>query len=100
MVTLQETKLSSLSLHLLRSIGGARINEWVAFDFIGVLGGQLVGWNGKLFEKIREFSASFSISVKLKERATMIVFCITSMFGPSDRAFKPLLFQEIHIVRD
>ena len=39
LVALQESKLCSPSLHLLRSIGKNQINEWVVLDSIDASGG-------------------------------------------------------------
>ena len=80
METLQ-VKLSSSSLHFLHFIGGTKINEYVALDSIGVSGGQLVGWNDKLFEKIGQFSTNFSISVRLKERARKDIVSFSISFN-------------------
>ena len=95
MVALQEIKLSSPSFHLLRSLREARINEWVILNSIGASGGQLIGWNGKLFEKLSQHSTSFSILVKLKERASHTRFYVTFVYSPNDRALKPIFLQDI-----
>jgi len=70
LVVLQETKFCSPTFFTLYSNGGSRINEWVILNPIGASGGQLIGWNGKVFNKISRLSTRFSISVKFKERAT------------------------------
>ena len=96
-VPLQETKLCSLTFHLLRSVGGAQINECVVLDSISALGGQLIGWNNKFFEEFSQFSNSFSISVKFKEKATQFTFCAIFMYRPNDRTLKPLFLHDLHI---
>ena len=65
---------------------------------VSASGGQLLGCNGKLFEKIDQLSIRFALSVKLKKRASQLTFCITSMYGPNDRSMKPLFLQDLHVI--
>ena len=56
---------------------------------VGALEGQLIGWNEKYYEKKSQASTRFSILVKLKERARLLTFYVTSMYGAKDRTLKP-----------
>jgi len=64
-------------------------------DSCGVSGGQLVGWNGKLYEKISQLSTRYIISVKLRERSTLLSFCVSSVYGSNDHSFKSFFLQDI-----
>jgi len=60
-VDLQESKLCSPTPHLLRYIGGTRINAWVVLDSYGASEGQLIECNGKFFEEISKVKSILDI---------------------------------------
>ena len=68
----------------------------MVLDCIDASGGQLVGWNGKLSEKISQLLTKFSIFVKLKERATQLTLCNISVYEPNDRTLRLLFLQDLH----
>lgn len=81
-VLLQELKLCQPSPFLLRSHCAPRINEWISLDSDGASGGQLLGWNGALFECTSQLVGTFLLSVKLKHRASVNSYSFTSVYGP------------------
>ena len=52
MVCLQETKMASLDLRLVKSLWGHQHVDWVALDAINTVGGIVLMWDTRVVERV------------------------------------------------
>ena len=62
LVCLQETKMTEMSLGVVRSLGVGRFLEWGALNAWGAAGRVVVFWDNKVLELVRMDVGLFSIS--------------------------------------
>ena len=67
LVYLQETKMSEMSIGVVRSLGVGRFLEWGVLNVKGAVGGVLVFWDNRVLELVGMEVGLFSISCRFKE---------------------------------
>lgn len=81
---LQEIKLRSSSLPLVREIWGNSQCSWIALDADGNSGGILMCWNNKLYTIKDHLIGAFFVSVVIEDKANGSTWIISSVYGPTD----------------
>ena len=61
LVCLQETKMTEMSLGVVRSLGGGRFLEWEVLNARGAVGGVVVFWDSRVLEQAGMEVGLFSI---------------------------------------
>ena len=96
---LTETKLTAPSERLTNTLGPRRMDRWIAKDSLGVAGGLLIGFDSSAYLLVGIWIGRFTLSVVLKRRIDSFTQVITSVYGPNRRMLRPLISQEIRMLK-
>lgn len=94
-VCLQETKISSWDAALVRDIGGTLLDQKTHLPVDGTRGGISIFWNSNLVELSDISTNTFSISAIVKSLADNKIFCLSTIYGPSDDQAKDVFLAEM-----
>ena len=95
----QETKVASLDTAFVRSLWGSPFIDWVSLDVVQSLGGVLLIWDKRVFEKLDVIVGQFSASVLLRGVVDDFVWACTGVYGPNDDGQRSYLWEELLWVR-
>lgn len=94
-VTLQETKLETISNTKFREICGRRFDTFKVLPSQGTRGGLMVAWNQRTYTKVSAEIKTFSITVHLKHIYEATTFAFTAVYGPTNHQERITFFEEI-----
>ena len=83
LVCLQETKMSEMSIGVVRSLGVGRFLEWGVLNVRGAAGGVLVFWDNRVLELIGMEVGLFSISCRFKNCEDGFSWIFLGVYGPT-----------------
>ena len=83
LVCLQETKMSEMSIGVVRSLGVGRFLEWGVLNVRGAAGGVLVFWDNRVLEMIGMEVGLFSISCQFKNCEDGFSWIFSGVYGPT-----------------
>ena len=94
-VCFQETKLSSLNSFVVRSLWGSPFLDWVVLDAINTVGGVLLVWDKRVFEKVNCTVGRFSVNVLFKGVVDDFVWACLGVYGPNEDSQRGALWEEL-----
>ncbi|XP_020258606.1 uncharacterized protein LOC109835017 [Asparagus officinalis] len=99
LVGLQESKLSSPSSFLLKSLGGRNISSWISLDATDSRGGVLLGRDDDLFSCSSSSIDIFFVSATLTHRPSNWRFVATTIYAPCDSSEREVCWWELDRIR-
>lgn len=81
-ICLQETKMPSVDLALIKTICPRRFDHFAFIPSVGASGGILTIWNGSLFDGQIIFSESFVLGVTFTAKNSAHVWTLINVYGP------------------
>ena len=94
-MVLQEIKLCYPTSYLLCSIGVLESTNGRCLTLMVPWEGNLLGGMGNFLRQLVNFPLDSQFRWKLKDRATLFSFCISSVYGSNDRTLKFLFLHDI-----
>ena len=99
LVCLQETKMSEMSLGVVRSLGVGSFLEWGALNARGATGGVVVYWDSRVLELLGMEVGLFSISCRFKNCEDGFRWIFSGVYGPTMKRNRELLWEELGDIR-
>ncbi|WJZ96624.1 hypothetical protein VitviT2T_015290 [Vitis vinifera] len=99
LVCLQETKMTEMSLGVVRSLGVGRFLEWGALNARSVAGGVVVLWDNRVLELMGMEVGLFSILCCFKNVEDGFRWILSGMYGPTLRRYRELFWEELRAIR-
>ena len=94
-VCFQETKVSSTDVAFVRSLWGSPFIDLAVLDVVKTLGGVLLIWDKRVFEKLDVIAGQFFVSVLLRGVVDDFVWVCTGVYGPNDDGQQAALWDEL-----
>ena len=88
LVCLQETKMTEMSLGVMRSLGVGRFLEWGALNAWGAAGRVVLFWDNRALELVRMDVGLFSISCRFKNCKDGFVWIFSGVYGPTMKRYR------------
>lgn len=98
-VITQKSKISKPSTDFLRSLEGAKLDEWEGLDADEAAGGILVGWNSRKFIYRQSIKGEFFVTVELWCLPVNQSLWFSTVYGSCDRCIRGAFFNEIEILK-
>ena len=99
LVCLQETKMTEMSLGVVRSLGVGRFLEWGALDARGAAGGVVVFWDNRVLELMGLEVGLFSISCRFKNVEDGFRWTFSGVYGPTLKRYREEFWEELGAIR-
>ena len=99
LVCLQETKMTEMSLGVVRSLGVGRFLEWGALNAKGAAGGVVVFWDNRVLELMGMEVRFFSISCRFKNCEDGFRWTFSGVYGPTLRRYREFFWEELEAIR-
>jgi hypothetical protein len=94
-VCFQETKLTSVTQGLVRSLWCCKYVDWISLDSIGASGGIILMWDRRVVERVDEAIGCFSISCRFREVASSLEWVFSGVYGPNRAVERRLMWDEL-----
>lgn len=95
----QETKRASIPAAMLSEIAGPRLDGSLVLPALGTRGGVLLAWDTSFFQMGLVDMSDFAITASVVRSTGGPAWTLTSVYGPSDDAAKPLFLQDLARIR-
>ena len=99
LVYLQETKMSEMSIGVVRSLGVGRFLEWGVLNVRGAAGGVLVFWDNRVLELVGMEVGLFSISCRFKNCEDGFSWIFSVVYDPTLKRYRELFWEELGAIR-
>ena len=95
LVCLQETKMSEMSIRVVKSLGVVRFLEWGVLNAKGATRGVLVFWDNRVLELIGMEVGLFSISCRFKNCEDGFSWIFSGVYDPTLKRYRELFWEEL-----
>ena len=99
LVCLQETKMSQMTLGVVRSLGVGRFLDWGVLNARGAAGGVLVFWDKRVLELEGMEVGLFSVSCRFKNCEDGFNWVFSGVYGPTVKRYRELFWEELGAIR-
>ncbi|RVW93853.1 Zinc finger CCCH domain-containing protein 37 [Vitis vinifera] len=95
----EETKMTEMSLGVVRSLGVGRFLEWGSLNARGAAGGVVVFWDNRVLELVGMEVGLFSISCRFKNCEDGFRWIFSGVYGPTMKRYRELFWEELGAIR-
>ena len=89
---MHETYLDCVDKFVAAFLGGNRLQGFAQRPALGTRGGILLLWDDPVLDVFDITASTYCISGTVHVRATDVCFRVTSVYGPTDHAYKDVVF--------
>ncbi|RVW37823.1 Transposon TX1 uncharacterized 149 kDa protein [Vitis vinifera] len=95
----EETKMTKMSLGVVRSLGVGRFLEWGVLNARGAAGGVVVLWDNRVLELVGMEVGLFSISCRFKNCEDGFKWIFSEVYNPTMKRYRELFWEELGAIR-